>query len=49
MLSVAVRVTDWPTDDGLRLDAIVMDGVADASFTTCEAEPTPTSNYASPS
>ena len=48
-LSVAVSVTDCPTDDGLRFDAIVMDGVAAAVLTVCDAEPVPATNDASPS
>jgi hypothetical protein len=49
MPSVAVSVTDWPTDDGLRLDAIEMDGVAAALLTVCDAEPVPARNDPSPS
>src|SRR5687767_3793758 len=49
MPSVAVSVTDCPADDGLRFDAMVMDGVAAASLTVCDAEPEPVSNDASPS
>src|SRR5687767_15003111 len=49
MLIFAVSVTDCPTLDGLRLDAIVMTGVAAAALTVWGDEPVPGSNEASPS
>ena len=49
MLRFAVSVTDCPADEGLRFDAIVIDGVADAPLTVCDAEPEPDANDALPS
>ena len=49
MLSVAVNVTNCPTDEGLRFDAMAMDGVAAALLTVCDAEPEHVANDASPS
>ena len=49
MLRFAVSVTDCPTDDGLRLDAIVIDGVPAALLTVCDVAPEPDSNETSPS
>src|SRR5262245_4165771 len=44
MLTFAVNVTDCPTDAGLRLDAIMTDGVEAALLTVCGLEPDPVSN-----
>src|SRR5918994_648954 len=49
MPRVAVSTTDWPTDEGLRLDTMVTAGVAAASLTVCGDEPAPAANDASPS
>src|SRR5262245_17952110 len=49
MLRFAVSVTDCPTDEGLRFEAIAMVGVDAAVLTVWDAEPTPASNDASPS
>jgi hypothetical protein len=49
MLRFAVSVTDCPTDDGLRFDAIAIDGVAAVLLTVCDADPEPDTNEASPS
>src|SRR6185436_14164131 len=48
MPSVAVSVTDCPTDDGLWFDAMVMVGVAAALLTVCEAVFAPALNELSP-
>jgi hypothetical protein len=47
MPTVAVSVTDCPTDAGLRFEAIVMTGVAAALLTVCAADPALVSNDAS--